>query len=1118
MSGVTVASLQVEIGADTKGLDAGLSSATSKVEGFGSKLSSVGGAVAGLAAGAAVAGVAALAAGFTGAVGAAASFEQQLSAISAVSGATGEEMATLKGLALDLGKSTSFSASEAANGIEELVKAGVSIEDVMGGAASASLSLAAAGAIGVGEAAAIASNAMNAFSLKGEDLGHVADVIAGAANASAISVNDFKFSLAAVGSVASAAGLGFDDTAVAIAELGQAGIKGSDAGTSLKSFIAGLTPSSKSATTAMKELGLITADGANQFFTAEGKMKSMAEIQQLLQDSTKDLTAEQKLMKLETIFGSDAIRAAAVLAKEGSEGYDKMAGSMSKVTAEMVATERLNNRAGSWEQLKGSVETLAITFGMAFLPMLKGAADGVTGFINTLIPLAEEWAPVIAETMVGIATQVGQVFETVMPVVSGLFSSLMESLPTVVSLVQGFFALFSGDASFGQIIGLAGLLTSIFGPDMTGLIMDFTVIAGDAFREVAATALDLMGGVVDWFQTNWPLMQQVVAQVLAGLVVLWETHGANILTVIESVWTIVKTVVGTALSNLGDLIRIAMQVITGDFSGAWDTFTGMLSRNAEAWGTIIGAAWDGILAIVDIGTGGAVTATSNWLTDTTSRIESGMGVMGDAISSAWDGIVTIHEVMAEAIVTLLGAAWDSIKSAAQGAWDGFKSLISDALDGIKTAISTVWNRIPEDIRTDLTTIANHLVTKGGEWVTNLTTAGSNMLSAITGKLGEMVDAATTWATSTFLAPIQGLVTSASSTATEVGGGMLSSISGKLGEIVTAATTWAGTFLAPITGLVTTATAAAASVASGIWTAITTKLGEIVGFVTTWGGSIVSAISGLVGAVGSAAASIGQGIIDAITGAVSRGAGAVTSSLLGMARAGLQAVKDELGIHSPSEQWWKEVGQPIGQGVIGGLLSTAPAFLAATQTIFRPPAALVGQTLSSMGQQAMAMAEAARQAAMAASRARSLPEITTVLDQLGKTIGQNINTIRQFGQLASGSIIPGYGNSGALGQSVGMGPGTYQPHADGGWLTEPVVGRGLWSGDVHSFAERGPEYIAPAGQMVGGGGGVNLTVNVNVYGNALASREEVADAVMQALQYGRRSGRFGPGTGRELLYV
>jgi TP901 family phage tail tape measure protein len=455
---VTVSELQVRVSADTSPAEKELDTLGSKVGGLGSTL-------AGIGAGAAVAGIAALGAAFVGSVGAASSFATELSAISAVSGATADEMSGLSGLALQLGKDTSFSASEAAKGIEELVKAGVSIPDIMGGAASASLSLAAAGAVSVGDAAAIAATAMNTFSLKGSDLAHVADVIAGAANASAIDVNDYKFSLSAAGAVAATVGIGFDDLSTAIAVMGQAGIKGSDAGTSLKTMMLNLAPSTDKAAGVMKQLGIITADGANQFFTAEGKAKSLADVSGVLQNATKDLTDQQKLAALQTMFGTDAVRAAAIMAKAGAEGFNDMAASMGKVTAAAVAQERLNNLAGSWQQLTGSVETLAITFGTTFLPVLKKATDGLTGLVNSAIPVVERWAPSIEGAVDGVSTVFDAVFAGDLPDLIPLLNHSLDGIGgAITTAVEGWatdFAAWVDSASPDLLSNLGDMALSI---------------------------------------------------------------------------------------------------------------------------------------------------------------------------------------------------------------------------------------------------------------------------------------------------------------------------------------------------------------------------------------------------------------------------------------------------------------------------------------------------------------------------------------------------------------------------------------------------------------------------------------------------------------------------------
>ncbi|HEV2124607.1 MAG TPA: phage tail tape measure protein, partial [Chloroflexota bacterium] len=310
-------------------------------------------------------------------------FEETMSGVKAVM--SPEEVnrfgGSLEKLALQLGKDTAYSAKEAAAGIEELIKGGLTAEDVLNGAAKSTLALAAAGGVSLPDAATIAANALAQFNLKGEDMAHVADLIAGAANASAISVGDFKYSLSAAGAVASTVGFSFDDLAQGIAVMGKAGIISSDAGTSLKTMMLNLQPTTKAQVAEFKSLGIVgmntagimadltgriagnemaqkawakhVKDGTdtaeslfsvaqklhpeldaidfnkyafdagfmgNQFFDASGKVKSMADVAEILQEATKDMTEQQRLASLEIMFGSDAIRAAAVLSKEGAEG------------------------------------------------------------------------------------------------------------------------------------------------------------------------------------------------------------------------------------------------------------------------------------------------------------------------------------------------------------------------------------------------------------------------------------------------------------------------------------------------------------------------------------------------------------------------------------------------------------------------------------------------------------------------------------------------------------------------------------------------------------------------------------------------------------------------------
>jgi TP901 family phage tail tape measure protein len=317
----------------------------------------------------------------------AAAFEKQMSNVKAVSGATAQEMDKLSDMAMKLGESTSFSANEVAMGMEELIKAGLSVEQILNGGLAGALDLAAAGELDLASAAEIASTALNAFRDDNLTVSKAADILAGAANASATSVSELKFGLSAVSAVASSAGLSFEDTTTALAVFAQNGIKGSDAGTSLKTMLSNLSPSTKEATELMKKLGLITKDGSNQFYDAKGNLKSLADITDILKDSLDELNPKGRGDALEEMFGSDAVRAGSILFKEGAEGVEKMAAAMDKIKAADVAKVKLDNLISSFEEFQGTLETVGIKVGSEFLPMFKEIVNGGTDILRVFSEL-----------------------------------------------------------------------------------------------------------------------------------------------------------------------------------------------------------------------------------------------------------------------------------------------------------------------------------------------------------------------------------------------------------------------------------------------------------------------------------------------------------------------------------------------------------------------------------------------------------------------------------------------------------------------------------------------------------------------------------------------------------
>lgn len=330
---------------------------------------------------------AALASPFVLAVNKAREFEAQLSNIKSL-GVLQSDMAKVEELAMKMGAQTKFSAFESAQGIEELLKAGVQLKDVMDkNGLSGALDLAVAGNLKLADAAEIASTALNAFKADGMNIRNAGDILAGAANASATDVMTLKFSLSAVSAVASGVGLSFADTSKALAVFANNGLKGSDAGTSLKTMLMNLQPRSKEQIATFQQLGLVTAEGANAFFDAKGNIKSMADIAGLLNTKLKHLNPQQRAFALETMFGSDAVRAGNILYKEGADGILNMQKEMTKFTAASVAKERLNNFNGAMEMLMGSIDTILIKVGQMFLPTLTRMVQGIGAVADAFLAL-----------------------------------------------------------------------------------------------------------------------------------------------------------------------------------------------------------------------------------------------------------------------------------------------------------------------------------------------------------------------------------------------------------------------------------------------------------------------------------------------------------------------------------------------------------------------------------------------------------------------------------------------------------------------------------------------------------------------------------------------------------
>lgn len=307
-------------------------------------------------------------------------FTAEISNIKALTGMQGAEIEAVRQRALDLGKSTKYSALEAAQGMTELLKAGVDTKSVLGEAPAAALDLAAAGDLSLTEAAEVMSTAMNVFGTK--DATHVADLLAGAANASATDVHEMKYAFSQVAADAHGVGMSIDDVNVALATFAQYGQKGEKAGTGLRNMLNNLQPHTKPAAETFSKFNFLDSNGNSVFYTAEGKLKSMAEIADIMQKNLGKLNPAELDMALYDMFGVEGKGLAKVIMEQGAKAFIAMEKEMKKFTASSVALEKLNNAKGDIEQLRGAFETFQIEALAPLEPAIRVVATAFTDFFS----------------------------------------------------------------------------------------------------------------------------------------------------------------------------------------------------------------------------------------------------------------------------------------------------------------------------------------------------------------------------------------------------------------------------------------------------------------------------------------------------------------------------------------------------------------------------------------------------------------------------------------------------------------------------------------------------------------------------------------------------------------
>lgn len=561
-------------------------------------------------------------------------FEAGMDEVLAISGATAEEFEQLKDKAVEMGAKTKFSATDSADAFKYMAMAGWDATAMLDGIEGI-MNLAAASGEDLATTSDIVTDALTAFGLKAEDSAHFADVLAMASSKSNTNVGLMGETFKYVAPVAGSLGYSIEDTAVAIGLMANAGIKGNQAGTALRTLLTNMAKPTDDMAVAMEELGVSLEDG-------EGNMLSLAEVIEQLRGGFGDLIIPQeefteRLSELDTQLengtltekqygnelerlvglaygaeGAEKAKYAAMLAgKEGmsallaivnasTEDYSALTAEINNASgaAENMAGIMMDNTAGSIEQLQGALESAAIIIGERLSPYIRQLAEFVTGLVEKFNSLSDEQLDMVVKIGVLIAaiSPLLLIISKVTGVISTITGAMSKmsfaggALVKAVNLVKTALSVLFGVIKAHPVIAVATAIIAI-------LVTLYNKCAW--FRDGVHSILNAVGSFFTWLGGIIGNMASSAASTISSMVSSVTGFFSNLRSSATQIWnnikasvistaTSMKTNVTTAFSNMVSGIRNTISKITSvvksGFQGAINYIKG-LPGQAIGWGS-----------------------------------------------------------------------------------------------------------------------------------------------------------------------------------------------------------------------------------------------------------------------------------------------------------------------------------------------------------------------------------------------------------------------------------------------------------------------------------------------------------------------------------------------------
>lgn len=802
-----------------------------------------------------------------------AEFEAAMSRVQAISGATGKDLEALTEKAKELGASTKYSAPEVAAAMEEMAKAGWNTQQILEGMEGV-LDAAAASGEGLATTSTIVADAITGFGLAAKDSTHVADLLTQAANAGTIDIADLGETFKYIAPVARTMGLSIEDVTTAVSAMSMAGIKGSQAGTSLRTVLTRMVKPTEAVSVAMNELGI---NLTNQ----DGSFKSLDQIVKEMRKSFSGLTDEQKTYYATILAGQEGMSGLLALLNLSQDEYDAIAESMDNCNgvAKETAAVMQQNLSSAMEQLGGGLETIAISIYEKVAPALTEFVNYITNnvlpVINDFIVNIEEWYPTI-NRIIGILAGLTSGFIA--------FKSAL-AVKGAIKNVKTLYNTFSGLRSLGfsNITSFLGILEK--GKGIFATLAANAISAGSGLKGLGSALVSMAGGPVT-------IAIAAITAIVAAIIYFWNTS-EDFKNFVISCWNSILSALGSAATAIAGFFT---ETIPSAFNSFIELLKSFGNSIASFFTQTIPSAFNSLLTWFSQ----LPTAIGTWLTNTWNSIVLwGQNLLAKAIeigSNFLNGILNFFDQLPYMIGYAIGLALGQIIQWGIDLYNFATVDIPNFISMVAEWFAQLPGKIKETVDIMIATVTKWLTdmyNSAVQWISQTVNSIVNWFSQLPGKvatwLSNTYTRVTTWGSN--------MLNKAKSIASNFINGIINYIKQLPGKIATWLTSAASKVVSWGSDLAAKGKAAATKLLNAVVNGVKSIPSKMVSIGSDMVKGLWNGINDMVGWIGNKIKSFGSGVLDGI--------------------------KDFFGIHSPSKLMADEVGKYLPKGIAVGFKAEMP---------------------------------------------------------------------------------------------------------------------------------------------------------------------------------------------------